>query len=443
MNSKYNTRRGEFYLVSAPNQTTLKTADPLYDTTTGAVNLNEGQIGILNVSTFGSTAFNTFTDATPTVSESPEIQIVQGTADSANPSALSTYPLWSRPFEASPVIDFRNQVVEVTHQQHRVGKLNTWVLGAPSASTSGQINTKNDTIYGLNIAYRGAHIQYQYSMEQAAALTVTVTSPDNLTTFTKPINWLVYNLGYEINRNSQYFNQGSRFQGTDPVMAFAVSDEASGGTAISSINVGDQVPVWIYKGVTRTVKVTRELLASLTSAATATGFTRIHTINLANAATDPATGLLIVGLDYIPAFRDYAIPRRTMLRVGAHRGFNVNTVQLKNVVAGDEGQGYGRQLNQRYLDTHGQRKYAQRHTLDPIAEFPSPFNVNTDYDVFAVHSITKFASPITSLDLQPFVTYVAIPSKDNSNNDNALITAFTNAMNSILGSAGLPNVKQI
>lgn len=438
MNNTTGRRRTESFIVNLAGATTMPTSGTIYNSSTGNVNLTNGQLGIVAVSPFGTVAHNTFTDATPTVAEAPIIQIVQGTPYSA---ALATsnvaYPLWPRPYEATSPIDGRNQNLLVTEQAFRSGKHNVWVVGEPSATTTGQINELDETEYAIHIAYQGRRIEYQYSLEQAASTTVAVTTP-NFTALstTSPIDWIVQKLGYEINRASYYFQIGARWRGTDPVVAFAVSDDATGGQEIAALTAGATVDVFVYQGVTRTLTLTAEMLASLQAAATASGFTHINEIDLSTAGTSDATGLFIMALDSVQAYVDHVVEIKNSLRVGLTRGFDYSTVTLTNAVAADEGQGYARQLELLYQRTAGQRKYAQRHTEDPVIAFASPIVAGQEYNVFnLLHGRTEQFGH-SSTDHQPFREVVAIPRYSTGTTTNPLLATFRTAINAYLASTG-------
>lgn len=436
-------RRMESFIVNLAGATTIPVTGTLNNSSTGNVNLTNGQLGIISVSPFGSVALNAFTDATPTVAEAPIIQIVQGTPYSQSVATSQvSYPLWVRPFEATAPIDGRNQNILVTKQAYRDGKNNVWVLGEPSATTAGQINVLDETAYALHIAFQGRRIEGQYSLEQAASLTVEVETP-NFTAlsaiYTEPIDWIVQKVGYEINRSSQHFQLGARFQGNDPVIALAVSDDATAGQQISALTVGASVDVFTYQGVTRTLVLTKEMLDSIQAAATASGFTYIYKIDLSTAGTASApevSGLFIIGLDARTAYVDYIPEIKQSLRIGLRRGFNPSTTTLTNTVSADEGQGYARQLELLYQATAGQRKYAQKHTEDPVVKFDSPIVAGQTYHIYNIlHGVTSQIDH-ASVDHAPFREIVAIPRYSTGTTTNPVIATFDTAINAYLASTG-------
>lgn len=431
-------RRTESFIVNLAGATTIPTSGTLSNSTTGNVNLTNGQLGIVAASPFGSVAFNSFTDDTPTVAEAPIIQIVQGTPYSAAVATSNVaYPLWVRPYEATSPIDGRNQNLLVTKQAFRVAKHNVWVVGEPSATTTGQINALDETEYALHIAYQGRRVEYSYSIEQAASSTFSITTPNFTALSTaEPVDWIVQKMAYEINRSSSYFNLGARWTGNNPVVALAVTDDTGGDYEIAALTVGATVNVFSYQGVTRALTLTKEMLDSLQAAATASGFTYVNTIDLTAAGTALNTGIFIMSLDARQAYVDYVPEIKTSIRVGLTRGFDYLTVTNTNTVASDEGQGYSRQLELLYQATAGQRKYAQRHTEDPVVKFASPIVDGQTYHVYNVLHGSATQIDHANIDHQPFREIIAIPRYSSGTTTNAVIATFETAINAYLASSG-------
>lgn len=392
-----NKRATESFIVAAAGATTIPTSGTLNNTTTGNVNLTNGQIGVISADLGGSVAPYTFVDATPTLAEAPVIQFVQGTSASAsvaNSQGSATYPLWARPFEYTNRIDGRNKGIRVTKQAFRPATHSVWTIGAIDGATSGAINVLDETKYSININYRGYRLEETYSSEQSASLRSTITTPDFTALATaEPLDWIVSHFVYDINRNSEYFQLGARWQGSDPIVAFGVGVALSGpggtaaGTEIATLTAGSSLNVFVYGGVTRTITLTAEMVASIQAAATASSFTHIMTIDLANAGTTTggtATGIMLMALDSRLAYVDYIPHVKIRLRVNVPAGFDYSTVAVTERVAADEGQGYGRVLDLLYKATQGQRKYAQRHDEDPVINFPSPIDTAQNYTVYNV-----------------------------------------------------------
>lgn len=419
--------------VVAKAVTTMPSTGTLNNTTTGAVNLADGQLGLVSTSPLGTVALNSFVDATPTIDEAPVVALFQGTSASANPqTAAFTYPLWVRPYEQTANLDGRGQIV-VTKQLYAEPTHSIWAIGKPTGTT-GEVNVLNDTEYALTIGFRGHYIEEMYSSEEAAWLRASVVTPNFTSTpsITLPVDWILTYLAWNINRNSRVLNMPGRYNGNDPVIAFAVADIATGGTAIAGLTAGTFLPVVNTQFGTRGITLTQGMIDSLTAASAATGFTHILTIDLANAGTatgGTVEGLWIMGLDRELVFSDRIPQRKTRIVAGLKSGFNSTTVYSAEVSKAFEGEGIARNLDLWYRATQGQRKYNLRHVHDPIVEFPSPIDLNTNYVTYNIlHSKTTNADSINVV-RRPMREVVLIPSTNTT-----LISTFDTVLNSWLTS---------
>lgn len=440
-------KRGvETFVVAKAAQTTLAAGGTtLSNSSTGNVNLNNGQLGIASMSPYGTVAMNTFIDTTPTFAEAPVIAIYQGTEYSQNVvGSTATYPLWVRPFEKTQDIDGRNNNIIVTEQQYATASHNIWSVGTPSAVTTGAINVvdNEETEYRLNVGFRSRRYDEMMATQvQTANLTVGVTTPkwpigtaDDLQR-----DYIVTHLGYQVNRNSKAFLSSSRYRNTAHVVAFAVGTDTSSGTAISSLTAGTTLAVFNYKGIVRSITITAEMLNSLLATGVGSGFTHIYTIDLANAGSTTggtATGLFLMGLDHTPVYEDWIPQVKVNLQVGLPSGFDVNTVRNKFYVSASEGQGYGRQLDLWYKNTAGQRKYSQKHTSDPYINFPSPVDTAITYSTYIIHHGTTSNPDINSLIYAPKREVILIPTSNST-----LRTSFETVMNLWLAATNNPAIK--
>lgn len=437
-------KRGvETFVVNRATQTLMPSGGTtLSNSSTGNVNLNNGQLGIVSMSPYGTVALNTFVDDTPTFAEAPVIAIYQGTEYSQNVvGSTATYPLWVRPFEKTQDIDGRNNNIIVTKQAYAAGSHNTWVVGNISGATTGAINVLNETEYRLNVGFRSRRYDEMMATQvQTANLTVGVTTPDWAVGFADDLkrDYIVTNLGYQVNRNSKAFLSSSRYRNTAHVVAFAVGTDASAGTTVASLTAGTALAVFNYKGIVRSITLTQEMVTSLQTAATNSNFTRIYTIDLANAGTTTGgtvTGLFLMALDHTPVYEDWIPQVKVALQVGLPSGFDVTTVQNKSYVNASEGQGYGRQLDLWYKNTAGQRKYSQKHTTDPVINFPSPVDTTITYSTYIVHHGTTSNPDINSLIYAPKREVVLIPTSNTT-----LIGNFENVLNAWLSSTDRKSV---
>lgn len=430
-----NKRAVENFIV-AKASTSLKTSGTINNASTGNVNLVDGQIGFATTTPYGTTAKHTFLPTSMTIDTAPFIALYQGnenSADIAGGVAAAKHPLAARPYEVSGEINGKTNVL-VTRQNFRDPQYSLWSIGDVAANTATQINTEDLTEYAVTVAYRGRRHDEQYGYQQSAVTTFSVTTPDftNTAAITQPVDWIVENLGYQINRVSKLLNIPGRFSAKDPIIALAVG-EASG-TEIAAITVGDSVTVMSTAAGNHNITITQAMLDTLTAASAASGFTHIHDIDLTTAGTTTggtSLGLWIIGLDDNTAFVDYIPQKKTRIKVGLTRGFvnEPTTIRFSEDSKADEGEGLGATLNLWYKATQGQRKYNLRHTMDPVIEYPSPISDATEYVTFVIHHGKTEQVDTASVVQSSYREIVLIPSTETT-----LLSNFTTAMNTWLAS---------
>lgn len=446
-------RAPENFIVNLAGATTIPATGTLVDTSTGNVNLTEGQLGIVALSPFGSVAMNSFTDATPTITEAPVIGIVQGTPYSQSIATSSvTYPLWVRPFEQTRPIDGQSKnEIKVTKQAFVGAKHAVWSIGAISSATTGQVNVLDETEYALTIAWDSVRDDTQFSSFSSPAVHPSIVTPDFTTlssTYPLPVDYILTQFAYNINRNAKGIGTIGNQVGRNPFFALLVGLANSGpsgaaaGTAISGLTAGSTLNVITVGSQTRAITLTQEMVDSIQAAGTATGFTYIFTTDLsqAGAATGgTATGMFIIGLDADQSYVDYIASKKINLTVGLTRGFNYSTVTSARVVAPLEGQGYGRTLSLLYAATQGQRKYFGRHTQDPVVNFPNPIVETQTYVVYNIHH-GSWNSTAGRPEYSPYREIIAIPRYSTGTTTNPVIALFDTALNSWLASSNNANV---
>jgi len=452
--TKSNKRGVEKFLVAKTSSTTVPVTGTLVDSSTGNVNLADGQLGIVASSSFGTVALGSFMDATPTLAENAVLRIVQGTQYSANVvGSTAQYPLWVRSHESSHEIDGRNNNILVTKQNFRLAAHNVWVLGVPTAATAGDINVLNTTEYRLSIGFRSRRYdELMATNVMANTLVLSKTTPNFTTlsaTYPLPIDWIVTQFGYEVNRNSSAFLAYNRYRGSAPVVALAVGEALSGpggaaaGTAISSLTAGTTLAVFNYRGVVRSITLTEEILASINAAATASSFTHVFTIDTANAGTNvggTATGLFLIALDHNTAYVDRIPQTKVNLDVKLPAGFDYTVVSNVETVLTDEGQGYGRPLDLWYQATDGQTKFMQRNTVDPVINFPSPVDTAQRYVTYVIHHGELRNNDIHHSSYAPKREVILIPRYSIGTTAHPVIALLDTALNSWLPSTGNPSI---
>lgn len=417
-----NKRPVETFLVASADSA-MPSSGTLMNSSTGAVNLSDGQLGVISSSIYGSVAMNTFLADSTNISEAPVITFVQGTANSANPGATSTYPLWTRAYEMSSPIDGRKNVY-VTKQTYRSPEHSVWCIGNAVGETDA-VNILDNTEYEVAVGFRGYRVEDSYSCQEASYLRAKVTTPD----FTdlgysdaQATDWILTKLAWEINRNSQAFSVNSRFPNKGPILALLIDTTGDDGTPIGGVDpitAGDVISVVTTSSGLKNITLTEELATSIKDAAiAATGDViadvtwSILTVDLADAGSSSGglgDVLMLVGLDEPTAFVDWIPQVKVRLEVSIPSGFDYTTVRYSHDNFPDEGQGTSRQLDLLYKATQGQRKYNLRHTQWPIVEFPSPIESGEQYNVYAIRHANHTQVDTFNLVDSQFVDYICIP----------------------------------
>ena len=439
-----NKRAVETFIVSKPLQTTMPVTGSLVNTTTGNVNLADGQIGIVNPSMYGTVPTWNFVDATPTIAEAQALQFVQGTQYSANLSgAVVKYPLWARPYETTPAIDGKNKDIKVTKQAYLSGAHDLFQIADVDAAV-GKVTAEDNTTYQIHIKYGGTRNEEFFSNEQASGLRAVYTSPDYTALGYNAVqarSELLTTLAAQINYNSAGLSGlGGRYKGSDPVVAFAMGEATgTGATAVSGLAVGTVITVMKSNGVGRSITLTAEMLVSLQAAVAASpALTHILVADLTDIGTwanGSVKALWVMALDEATAYIDYIPQRKVYLKVALPQGF-VTSVKDVKIQAGREGQGYGRVLDLRYKATQGQRKYFNQHTLDPIINFPSPIDENTAYVTYNVTFANSMQIDVANVSVSPHKVLICVPAETTPSVVNPLIATLDSTINSWLTSTG-------
>jgi hypothetical protein len=401
--SQNNKRAVENFLVQDITATvaTIGLGNDLVNTATGAINLDEKQIGVFDSSGYGSNNLYDEVVAAQTIANSPVIQIMQGTAGSANPAAIvNKYPLWTRPYEASSEINGRN-FVHVTKQVAETPSHSTWLIGATPATT-GALSAADSTEYGLTIAYRGRDVEEMYGGEQAASFAPSYITPDYTALgTTNSLDHLIQNLTWDINRNSKVIAVNrTRFRGNDPIVGFAINTVgntgAGAGTRIATLTAGTFVPVVNTQFGIRGITVTQAMVDSIKAAGAAYGDASILTIDLTTAGTIAAAAdvvaadaMILMALDRTTSYEDRIPQVKNRIKVGLTLGFDYTQDYHKELSFAYEGQGVGRTLELQFQATHNQRKYNLNHRQVPVIKFPSDIDESLMYDTYVIEHVSS------------------------------------------------------
>ena len=263
----------------------LQTTGSLTDDSTGAVNLGVKEIGIINMSTAASdntgakVALNTFLDTGSLAfasSSFPQIKLVQGTENSANPP-VDNRPGIKRAYESSATIQ-ADEKVWMNIKSAKAGSYS--IVGVDN------INVSDEAEYRLRIGFFGKYhdIMYSGGTTSTPVYTPYYVSPDYSALITagdlsgtgEALDHLVKNLVAETNRSSAAFslpqiNRG----GQQLVMALAIATDGTASGTIT-VNIAADVDTVTVNGVTFTEGVDYDTtgldaLAASTIAAAITG----------------------------------------------------------------------------------------------------------------------------------------------------------------------------
>ena len=224
----------------------LQTTGSLTDDSTGAVNLGVKEIGIINMSTAASdntgakVALNTFLNTGGggfATSSFPQIKLVQGTENSANPP-VDNRPGIKRAYESSATIQ-ADEKVWMNIKSAKAGSYS--IVGVDN------INVSDEAEYRLRIGFFGKYhdIMYSGGTTSTPVYTPYYVSPDYSALITagtlsgtgEALDHLVKNLVAETNRSSAAFslpqiNRG----GQQLVMALAIAEDSAASGTITMLD---------------------------------------------------------------------------------------------------------------------------------------------------------------------------------------------------------------
>ncbi len=391
----------------------LKTVSTALTDANGNISVADGQLGVINPATsvtlpVGATKANT-----------PFIKIVQGTPTSANVPSSSTYPFVTKPYEASAVIDTA-KVHNIYAQPYSGPTSSLTVVGAPVGST-GEITPLDKEKYTLTLGFRGRRQdEYESSLHNIPVMTVEYNTPDYTTLGTvDPLDSLVQNVVYQINKNSRAFGFNlPNYGGNLPVLAFAVNSAGGSGVAITSA-VGTVIPVVTVSGFTRNYVVTQDLFDTLAAAVTNGALLNTATIEVVDLSTAGAAAnadqVVIVALDDTVAYEDRTPFVKVRIDVGAGEAFASTLTLVKVGSKAYEGQGTFRQWNIFYKNTAGQRKYSQYRGFEAIRiDYPSPIVVGAKYSALIFEHYDANQVSFAGTSNSPQKTIILVPTGDTT-----------------------------
>ena len=413
-------RAVESILVAKSNQSLAAPGTLLIDQSTGNVNLADGQLAVIDASGRGTNALTEALAPGDTVADSPVIRLVQGTANSSNVPASIKFPLAVRPYEESTDI-VGNNVIVWSGKAYAAPYLSAWVVGANDAASSGHINIEDNSEYILRLGFRGTRIQEFYTSTHGGyGKNFSFTSPEYSTLgLTKSLDHLVKNLAYVVNRNSRQFAfNGVSFGGNVPIMAFAIDSDGGSGVAITSV-AGTVVPVVVTpSGITKSVTLTAEMVATfanLVAEGNVPNTATIELINLSTAGAGDCDQLILMAMNEDTAYEDRKPNIKNRLEVGLGGAFESSTVLATEDSKAFEGQGTSRQWTIIYKNTAGQRKYSQYRGFEVIRlDYPVPVVDGAHYDAYIIESFDAHQLSLAGISNSPVKNIILVPTGDTT-----------------------------
>lgn len=377
-----------------------------------------------------STAVDAATD--PTTIQS--FFIAQGRDES-----LDTNSLGDRPFEQSELIATDSKL-KIRPRLCQIDRNSAWVIGAPNASASGNINPLDNTTYGLTVAYRG-HWAYRMNGRNTPAYfpqyEVEGTWVElGIAAVADQRDYIVQGLAYNINRSSRLFGQLE----TEPVFALAL-EAAGAGVALNTIVVGQVLTIAYKNGNTALpvqVTVTNGIFQAIQAAIASGQVLGTDTIVIANPSSIPggtsgngtfnAAQLLLIALDRIIVDTDRKMQVKYRIEVGANEGFNV-TVNSQRVSTNFEGFGLGRHVQLDYEEyAELNKKWRVQAPSGNAFQFPSDVNQNRAYLLVDIEGYRIQEGSTGNDTAQPYLITLAIPCCDSG-----LRTAWNTFLNGFFG----------
>lgn len=323
----------EYFLV-AKNGTTLATdTSDLF--TANAINLTDGQLGILNVSS------NKFVTGSNTVSQVPAIKLLAGTSTSADFSKNYGWHVGEvKPFLETPTIDASHEVQSFTASLTPVQSNSAVYIDGVSTPVASTATVKQN--YAINILFRSVRKDRDYGNNIDKLITsyetpLTLVGADA----SQQKSYVLAKLIGRINAQSKLNNlqpQWANIAAKKHVIALGINLNGSAtGTAISTIKTGTSVDVMSTTNGTLSVTFTAGMVQTLNNfiknklvTTTASNvLAEIVTVDVDTVNGGYIDGILLIALDHdtAVAYDDiYAVKPTIDVTVGGFTSYATTTV---------------------------------------------------------------------------------------------------------------------
>lgn len=387
------TNQKEMQTVLVPSgDANLKATGALVSSTT-ALNIADGQLGVLSWDFDGTVALGSFVGAANAdVDKVNAIRIVQGTPNSGQTQNVNVFEHQDPGYVISGTI-FADSIRSVTTTLYRVPKNSTHIVHTITAPA-------DETLYKI--------YAYQYSIrddkewgDNDNSSFATYTTPNyTLLGTTNTTDHFLKNILYRLNLNSMLLNGHKRY-----VTLAIDTTGVAGGTVIGDLECGDTFSFQTDGTSTYALAITETIMKALKAACVSQSIDEtVATLELIDLSTagDNAAGVdafVCIGLPYEPAayFDDIAPLMPTV-----ELSLSENITATDELLGADQGAGVGRQV----YYANRKRNQLTRHTMQtqPFGEFFSEgfnyLNPNKNYTCYMIEYYDR-EETLTTREISP------------------------------------------
>jgi len=389
----------EYFLV-AKNSTTLATdGSALF--TDNAINLTDGQLGILDVSD------NTFVTGSNTISQVPAIKLLAGTPTSADFSKNYGWHIGEvKPFLETPTIDASHSVQSVTASLTPVQSNSAVYIDGVSVPVASVAATSSVAAsvktYGVNILFRSVRKDRDYGNN----IDKLITSYDTPTTLVgsndaEKKSYVLAKLIGRINAQSKLNTlqpQWANIAAKKHVIALGINLDGTGtGTAIAGIKTGDSINVMTTTNGTLAVTVTAGMVQALHNfiqkklivTGAAYPLAEVITVNVDTVNGGDIDGILLVALDHdtAVAYDDiYGVKPTIDVTVGGFTDYTVTTVSSA-IEPGGSGRLFKIAFDERAYAQYGNHQLTG--FADELIKTPSYIDETKSYSAYIIDLYNK------------------------------------------------------
>jgi len=361
----------EVLLVASGNQA-VATATSL--TGTGnSLNIASGQLGVNSKDTHGTRLPGTLITAGDTSTNVTKVELVQGTPNSTNLSAVSAMGNGHKAVVRSPYLDAKTiQSVSTTKFAPATnGAVLLEGIGTPVVSTTYNFFMDMESV-------RADFVQGDNFDTKAYSITTPATLPVDSDDF------ILQNLGIKSLADSVVG------RGVSPFVMFGIKLAGGSGTAMSAIQAGTSVNVALVNSVQYSYVFDTEAIATLQRALADTNIVAASTIENLNSVVPGSAAtvdaLLIMTLPQaLTEASDYVVERRVALK---NLGFNNSLVFTATPACpAFEGFGYGRQVKLMFEKRARQMQFGYQNEYVngmPFVQAPSYVDETLNYAITVI-----------------------------------------------------------